>query len=422
MSGTRLSKRTAPVGRLTRAPTWIKRMLSYNANRLQLTRFMATKPITALEIAQALVRIPSVNPNYDATSVGERDVAAWIQAWGEEQGFETRVQPVLDGRSNVILRLSNGADHPHLMFNGHTDTVAVTGMTIPPFGGHVSEQRLWGRGSADMKGPLACMLAAANQLRQDPQTWRGTLTVACVVDEEYHFRGTLALLDQDDDWDFAIVGEPTLLQIVRGCKGCMRFTLRAQGRTFHSSQPEFGRNAIAAMARAILELNSVFEEFVKVQHKDFGTTTFSVGLIEGGSGVNIVPEHCKIHVDVRIIPGQDPVQLLQKIETSLRRRVADVKDIEWHFELLGVVDPGYEISPDSPLVQTACEVVGQNSSRVVFFSCDASKIAARNVPCIILGPGTITEGHTANESIALAELEAGTSTYLRLAQKLMPAA
>src|ERR1043166_2600391 len=239
------------------------------------------KPTTPLEIAQALVRIPSVNPNYDPTSPAERDVAQWIQSWGDEHGFETQTQPVLDGRANVILRFRNGADHPHLMLNGHMDTVGVAGMTIPPFGGEVRDGRLWGRGSADMKGPVACMLTAAHQLSQQRATVGGTVTVGCVGDEEYRFRGALALMEelvpplpagegrgegelnalrdsllspspyplpQGRGIDFAIVGEPTTLRVVRGCKGCLRFTIRAHGRAAHSSQPELGRSAIVAMA------------------------------------------------------------------------------------------------------------------------------------------------------------------------------
>jgi len=383
---------------------------------------MSAKPTSSLEIAQALIRIPSVNPNYDPASRAEQDVAAWLESWGREQRFETQIQQVLDGRYNVVFRLRNGADHPHLLLNGHTDTVGVTGMTVPPFGGEIRDQRLWGRGASDMKGPLACMMAAALKLRQQPRTWRGMLTLACVVDEEYLYRGTQVLMNQHrEQWDFAVVGEPTVLRVVRGCKGCMRFAIRAHGRPFHSSRPEQGSNAIVAMARAILELNSLFQErFAKVQHPDFGSSTCSIGLIEGGSGVNIVPEDCTIDVDVRLVPGQDAVQMHREIESALRNRLAGLKDIEWFFDPPGVIDPGYEISADSQLVRQACSVTGNDISKVVFFSCDASKIADKDLPCIILAPGDIDRAHTADEFIALAELEAGTEVYVRLAQALMP--
>ena len=146
-------------------------------------------PASALEIAQALVRIPSVNPDYDAASAGEGAVVAWLESWGRANGFHVTRQAVLPGRDNLFLQLRNGADHPHFMLNGHTDTVGVGGMKIPPFGGEVRDGKLWGRGASDMKGPLACMLAAALQLKNAPSSWRGTLTVACMADEEFRFRG-----------------------------------------------------------------------------------------------------------------------------------------------------------------------------------------------------------------------------------------
>lgn len=379
------------------------------------------KPATPVEIAQALVRIPSVNPIYDPQSPGEGEVAKWVADWGRAHGFETRVQPVLEGRSNVILRLRNGADHPHILFNGHTDTVGVAGMNVPPFGAEVRDGRLWGRGSADMKGPLACMLAAAAQLRQQPETWQGTLTLGCVVDEEYRFRGTLALMEQLDPPDFAVVGEPTSLRVVRGCKGCLRFAVRAHGRAAHSAHPERGRSAIVAMARAILELNSFFDErLARVEHPEFGCSTGSIGLIEGGTGINIVPEYCVIQVDVRLLPSQDADETYQNIQTDLRARLASVKDVEWAFDTPSVIDSGYEIPADNQLVRQACAISGGGKPEVAFYSCDASKIAGKSVPCIVLGPGDIAVAHTASESIALAELHAATEIYRRLAQTLMP--
>ena len=378
-------------------------------------------PETPLEIAQALVRIPSVNPSYEPLSQGEGAVAQWIADWGQAHGFETRIQPVLEGRANVILRFRNGADRPHLLFNGHTDTVGVTGMNLPPFGADVRDGSLWGRGTTDMKGPLACMLAAADQLRRQPESWQGTLTLGCVVDEEYRFRGTLALMEQLDRPDFAVVGEPTSLRVVRGCKGCLRFALVARGHAAHSAHPERGRNAIVAMARAILELNSFFDQrLARIDHPEFGCSTGSIGLIEGGGGINIVPEHCRIQVDIRLLPGQDADETYREIQTILRARLASVKDIEWNFEPPSVIDAGYELPADSELVRQACAISGGRKPEVAFYSCDASKIAAKSVPCIILGPGDIAVAHTANESIALTELDAATEIYRRLAQTLMP--
>ncbi len=380
---------------------------------------------TALEIAQALVRIPSVNPDYDPASAGEGAVTAWIDDWGRENGFTVSRQPVLPGRENVLLQFRNGADHPHLMLNGHTDTVGVGGMTIAPFSGEVHDERLWGRGASDMKGPLACMLAAALRLKNAPSTWRGTLTVACMADEEFRFRGVTAMLEQMSRLpDFAVVGEPTRLRVVRGCKGCLRFAIHAFGRAAHSSKPHEGRSAVVAMAHAILDLERHFTtRLTQIAAPGFGTSTGSIGLISGGSGVNIVPEHCAIQVDIRLLPGQDWRATYDEIALLSDNWLAKLTDgIRFQFDPPSVVDPSFELPADHPLVQTACRVLGQPTPDVVFFSCDASKIAARGVPVIVLGPGDIAQAHTVDEFIALTDLEAGTEAYAKLALELMPTA
>jgi len=383
---------------------------------------------TALDIAQALVRIPSVNPDYDPASAGEGAVTAWIENWGRANGFTVWRQPVLPGRENILLQFRNGADHPHFMLNGHTDTVGVGGMTIAPFGGEVRDGKLWGRGASDMKGPLACMLAAALRLKNEPSTWRGTLTVACMADEEFRFRGVTAMLNQMGEPvpsarlpDFAVVGEPTRLRVVRGCKGCLRFAIHAVGRAAHSSKPHEGRSAVVAMAHAILALETHFAtRLAQIAAPGFGTSTGSIGLISGGTGVNIVPERCTIQVDIRLLPGQDGLATHQEIQMLLREHCRQVPDVQWELPEPSVIDPSFEFPAEHPLVKTACSVLNQPTPDVVFFGCDASKLAARGVPVIVLGPGDIAQAHTVDEFIAVADLEAGTDAYVRLAMALMP--
>jgi acetylornithine deacetylase len=406
-------------------------------------------PTSALDIAQALVRIPSVNPDYDTASAGEGAVTAWIENWGRANGFAVWRQPVLPGRENILLQFRNGTDHPHFMLNGHTDTVGVGGMTIAPFGGEVRDGKLWGRGASDMKGPLACMLAAALRLKNSPSEWHGTLTVACMADEEFRFRGVTAMVEQltgapvptaasrrpdrsnatDGDCksparlpDFAVVGEPTRLRVVRGCKGCLRFAIHAVGRAAHSSKPHEGRSAVVAMAHAILALESHFTtRLTQITAPGFGSSTGSIGLISGGTGVNIVPERCTIQADIRLLPGQDGRATHQEIQAVLREHCQQVPDVQWEFPDPSVIDPSFEFPADHPLVQTACRVLSQPTPDIVFFGCDASKLAAHGVPVIVLGPGNIAQAHTVDEFIALSDLEAGTEAYVQLAKALMPA-
>jgi len=376
----------------------------------------------SLELARDLVRLPSVNPDYDPHSPAEINVARHIVEWAAKNHLDCREQPVIDDRANLILTIRNGADRPHVHFNGHMDTVAVDGMTIDPFGGDVHNGRLWGRGSADMKGPLACMLTAARNLRDTPDSWRGTLSVGCMVDEETRFRGVNRMVEDFTPPDYAIVGEPTSLGVVRGCKGVLRFGIVVRGRAVHSSRPAEGRNAIVGMARIIPVLDGWFrEELSRTNHPDFGPSTGSIGLIEGGAGVNIVPEECRIQIDVRLLPGQDWTSVMDKVKELAAAAVADLDGIDCEVEPPCLIDTGLELPADHPLVETALKATGTERSSVVFYGCDGSKIAAKGVPTIILGPGDIAQAHTADEFIELDQLEKAPGVYETLAKALMPA-
>ena len=382
-------------------------------------------PSSAIEIAQALVRLPSVNPDYDLASPAEREVAKWIEAWGRGHGFDVLRQPVVEGgRDNIFLTLRNGADHPHLQLNGHMDTVAVKGMTIDPFGGEVRDDRLWGRGSSDMKGPLAAMLAAALDLKESPDSWQGTLTIACVVDEETRFRGVQAMMAGGVTLpDLAIVGEPTGLRVVRGCKGVLRFGVVVTGKSAHSSKPKEGLNAILVMGQVMVALQHYFDDQLAADpHPDFGPVTGSIGMIEGGTGVNIVPERCRIEVDVRVLPGQKPEEVYAGIQEWVRGMVKLPDGAGLVFEDPFLLDIAFELPGDHDFVQAACEALGESTSEVAFYSCDGSKIAAGSIPTLVIGPGSIAQAHTANEFIALSDLEAGVEAYVKLARKVMPSA
>lgn len=373
-----------------------------------------------VETTQALVRIPSVNPQYDPASQGEGAVVAWIESWAREHHVQFSAHEVLPGRFNLLLSVPNGVGR-HFLFVGHTDTVGVEGMATPAFGGAVANGRLSGRGSADMKGPLAAMLHALLLLRDRQDQWQGTATVACVVDEEFLARGIKALMPGfAETFDFAVVGEPTSMGVVHGCKGCLRFAFEARGISAHSSTPDLGRNAIVAMSEAILALHHYFNmELRATRREGFGSNTGSVGLVAGGSGINIVPESCRASVDIRLLPGQSWEMVYAAVQACVTSAASCVRGVTWHFEEKPFTDPSFVTAPDHPLVLTALQVLGEEQARVVAFSCDASKVAAAGVPCIILGPGDIAEAHTSRESIAVDELESAVTQYAELAQRLL---
>lgn len=370
-----------------------------------------------VETACSLIRIPSVNPGYDPASPGEANVASWLLSWAKRHGFAAQAEEVLPNRNNVIISLASTSPGPRLLLNGHTDTVAVDGMTVPPFEARIEHDALWGRGAADMKGPLACMLEAMRVLKDHPERWRGEIVLACVIDEEQGFAGIRAFLESDNAFDFAIVGEPTRFEVVRGCKGCLRFYIRAHGEAAHSSTPEKGRSAITAMARGVLAMEWFFSgHLTKYTHPDLGHSTGSVGLIAGGSGINIVPEFCETQADIRLVPGQSWESTYSSLQATVRS--AD-EDARWEFDPHPLADPPFCLESDLPFVRDVCQATGRTSSRTVSFSCDASKIAAAGIPCVIFGPGDIAKAHTADESIPVRDLHLGVAAYVRIAETLL---
>lgn len=377
-----------------------------------------TNPL-AIDYARSLVRIPSVNPSFDPSSPGEVNVAAFLVQWATENDFELVVEPVDANRSNVLVTTRRGGAGRHLLFNGHMDTVSVAGMTIDPFAAVVRGGRLYGRGAADMKGPLACMMAAMMELRDTSQSWSGAVTLAAVVDEEFRFAGIRKLLESRPAYDFAIVGEPTELEVIRGCKGCLRFTVTTRGRAAHSSRPCEGANAISAMAITIAAIEKFFaDRLLSIRDPDFGTSTGSIGLIKGGVGVNIVPDHCAIDIDIRLLPAQDGHTTHRELAQALRVvALPDGTSIE--VSPPNLCDPGFVLTPGDPFVEILVRTLGSRPAGVVTFCCDASKIAAAGIPCVVLGPGSIAQAHTVDESIPTEELAAGADAYFRIALALL---
>ncbi len=348
----------------------------------------------------------------------------FIALWGETHGFEVKKTTVSshheNNRQNVILTFRNGCGK-HVALNGHLDTVSVAGMTIPPWDAEVRDERIWGRGSADMKGPLASMLLTLLRMKENAAHWKGTVSVICFVDEELGFGGAkhyIENLHPDNRPDFVLVGEPTEMQVVRGCKGCLRFSITAHGKAAHSSTPEKGNSAITAMAHAILALNHYFANTLsKNTRSEFGSSTGSIGIIQGGTGINIVPDQCSIQVDIRLIPGQNWETTWQEIQQTVLNAAAR-ENIRWEFDPTPFVDLPMELPAEHPLVQIACEQL-QLPPIVVNYSCDASKFAADGIPTIILGPGNIAQAHTKDESIAITDLESAIPIYQNLLTALL---
>ena len=194
-------------------------------------------PRSVVELAQALVRIPSVNPHGDpgTDGIGERRIAEWLVDFLRGVGAEVELREVLPDRPNVVARWAGDrAGKPRLLFAPHTDTVSVEGMTIEPFGGELRDGKIWGRGASDTKGPMASMLWALREMRGALPGLGHEIWFAGLMSEETSQHGSRALA-REERFDFVIVGEPTGLDVVHTHKGSAFLYLTTRGRAAHAA-------------------------------------------------------------------------------------------------------------------------------------------------------------------------------------------
>ncbi len=367
---------------------------------------------TVTELLQALVQIPSVNPAGDPGTphTGEQAIANWLASWLRREFPAARVElrDVLPGRPNVVVRFSDAdGKKPRLLFAPHTDTVSVGGMTIDPFGAELRDGKVWGRGTSDTKGSMASMLWAIRAEKDRLASLSHEIWFAGLCSEEAGQHGAYALA-KAEKFDFVIAGEPTGLDAVVAHKGALWLTLTTRGRAVHAAEPERGENAIYKMADL---LRCVRDEIAPMLSADgtnplLGKTTISAGTISGGSKINIVPDVCRAEVDIRFLPGKNPLEAVSK---RLREVCADVK-IEHTLSHPMLTDEAH------PVIGKLREC-GSRCIGAPWFS-DAGVFSQHGMAAIALGPGSIAQAHTKDEFISVSDLEAGVDFFARFLRSL----
>jgi acetylornithine deacetylase/succinyl-diaminopimelate desuccinylase family protein len=374
------------------------------------------------EIAVDLVRAVGQNPPGDEGPT----VEALTQAC-TSRGLEVSRSTVEPGRANLSAILPGG-DGPGLLLLGHSDVVPVgDGWTVPPFGGVVSDGRLYGRGSADMKGGLAACIVAMSALRDAGIELSGPVELASVVDEEETGKGIRHYLAEGDHSHFlgCIVAEPTELQTIIAARGDSYVEVAVSGRAAHSGNPSDGVNAIYGAAEVVRELERIHHELAAHGHPLVGPATWSVGQVHGGTGTSTVPAEAVVTADRRLLPGEDAAGVLA--DASARIRSLDLGARGLGVDLRMTMEmPGFETAAEHPLVRTTSRAVldaGGPSLPLAGWSaaCDGGFIARdAGVPVVVLGPGSVADqAHRADESVDLHELLVAARTYVLCALRLL---
>lgn len=334
-----------------------------------------------------LVAANSINPALVPGAPGERDAAAVAARAMKAAGLDVVTEDAAPGRPNVIGVLQGRTPGPTMMFCGHLDTVGVEGMT-DPFRPRVADGRVYGRGSQDMKGGVAAMIAAAAQLAAD---WsRGRLIVAGVADEEHMSLGAEALVRS---WraDMAIVTEPTDLRLAIGHKGFAWATITTHGRAAHGSRPEEGRDAITRMGRVLVSLETRDRQLRARHPIPFqGTGSLHASIIRGGAEISSYPAACTLEMERRTVSGEDDASVAREIEDllqALRRNDPDFKaDAK-----VTAYRPAYSLDAQHALpaaIGAALSVAGLNTEPTgMSFWTDAAILAAAGIPSVLFGPG-----------------------------------
>ena len=378
-------------------------------------------------LLQAMVGFDTVNSAISGKPDAERALSVYMEGQAERMGLDTRRLPVKGEGFNLLVTHQVDSESPWLLFESHLDTVSVEGMTVDPFEGRILDGRVFGRGACDTKGTGAAMLWALRQYRK--RGGPNNVAIVFTLDEEIGKTGVRTFVaSQLPNLDRrpvgVVVGEPTRLRAVVAHNGVVRWRIRTEGIAAHSSNPSRGRSAI----RMMMEVNKAIEDRyipgLTAVHPLTGRAQCSINMIRGGVQINIIPEHCEIHVDRRVVPGEDPDTVIPAVERILDELRAGNPN-------LAVVQEAPDMV-DSPLDPTRGREFGAFVASVlkstglpdgltgVGYGTDASSFSRVGIPAVVLGPGDIAQAHTAGEWIDLGQLNSGVDVYHNLMMSKVP--
>ncbi|MCO7557867.1 acetylornithine deacetylase [Metapseudomonas otitidis] len=379
---------------------------------------------TSLDLLERLVAFPTVSRDSNLALIG------FIRDYLAGHGVASELFLNAEGTKANLFATLGPTDRGGVVLSGHTDVVPVDGQawTRDPFRLSESEGRLYGRGTADMKGFIASVLAAVPAFLAQPL--RLPVHLAFSYDEEVGCLGVRSLLDalaqRPNRPRLCLIGEPTELRPVLGHKGKLAMRCQVHGAACHSAYAPQGVNAIEYAARLIGHLGEIGEELARPEHHDprFDPpySTVQAGLIEGGRALNIVPAECRFDFEVRALPGFDAQQVATRLDRYAQaelvpRMQAVQPGTGIRFEPLGSY-PGLATDAASEAAELVALISGSRDFGTVAFGTEGGLFHEAGIPTVVCGPGSMDQGHKPDEFVTLAQLEACDAMLLRLAEHL----
>jgi acetylornithine deacetylase len=365
----------------------------------------------SVEILQALVGFDTTSHRSNLPLIG------WIESYLDRHGVAHERIPDRTGAKANLWATIGPAATPGYILSGHTDVVPVDGQswTSDPFRLTERDGQLYGRGATDMKGFLACCLAAVPDMVARPLAQ--PIHLAISYDEEVGCVGVRDLIARLETAPVkpagCIVGEPTLMGVVIGHKGKRSLTVTVRGQTCHSSLAPHGVNAVEYAARLIVKIRDMTERLARDGARDplydVPYTTGHTGVVQGGTALNIVPDLCRFEFEFRSIAADDVDALVDEVIAYARemlepamRAVAPQAGITFE-DKSGF--PGLETPASADVIRLAKQLAGTSNHAKVAYGTEAGLFAAAGIPSVVIGPGSIDQAHKADEFVAVSELE-----------------
>jgi succinyl-diaminopimelate desuccinylase len=370
---------------------------------------------SSIELTRELIRFNTINP-----PGAERPCAEHLAGLLTEAGFMVDLVPFGEGRAQLLAQIGGTTERPPLGFTGHLDTVPL-GMrpwSVDPFAAETKGDRLYGRGSSDMKSGVAAFVAASISLADRLANTPG-VRLAITAGEETGCTGAAALAVDNGRLGRVgalVVAEPTGNRALVGHKGALWLEAETTGVTAHGSMPEKGVNAIYKAARAVSALEAF--DFNVARHEVLGAPSLNVGTIHGGININSVPDRAVIGIDIRTIPAQKHLHIREQLASYLGPDVALKTLLDAQSIWSDPYDPWI-----CEVIEVAHEVegVGNEIAAAPYFT-DASVLAPAwaNPPTVILGPGELVQAHQTDEYCLISRIEKATELYRRLILRWCP--
>ena len=364
-----------------------------------------------VELTRTLVGFDTINPPGN-----ERPCAEHLGRLLEDGGFSVSYHEFAEHRTSLVARIGGSSDAKPLCFTGHIDTVPLGAApwTVDPFAGEISDGKLYGRGTTDMKSGVAAFVIAVLQLAGELSDGPGVVLVI-TAGEETGCEGAFHLAELGDVLGEAgaiVVAEPSSNQPWIGHKGALWMTARTTGVTAHGSMPEQGVNAVYKAAQAIGKLEDF--DFNVAHDEMLGKPTLNVGNVHGGLNINSVPDMTEIGIDIRTIPDQDHAAIRSHLSGYLGEDV----------ELEPIVDVGGVLSdPDNEWIQAVFDIMSpilgsRPEPHAAPYFTDASALtpAYGGPPTIILGPGEATMAHQTDEYCVVDRIGEAVEAFTEIAR------